>query len=525
MYDWVSVMQDREKSLDTESIGFSGTNKHVLLEMGERLANAVDVDLFFDTVSRALRHFLHIDRASLALYNRDQNLFELVALAVQGESRLGIGTKVPHQGSRTGMVFDSRMPMLHTLDSNTAFFEDQPLLDEGLRFAAQMPILVDGVCIGTLNTDFKRYSNLSEAEMDLLCGIARQIATSVTASNKRPRTAASEGNVLNAPERGSAETQDGYLPLIRPSMQSSVDRLVVIAKTDSTVLLVGETGTGKGVLARKIHDWSNRKKKPFVKCDCAAINSQLIESELFGHEKGAFTGANARRLGCFEQANGGTLFLDEITELPLDNQVKLLGVLQDRSVQRVGGGVPVPIDVRIIAATNRNIEAEVAAGRFRSDLYYRLNVFQVALPPLRQTLQDLEPLAKYFLEMHGRAMQRNLPCLDAASLRAMHEHSWPGNIRELENFIQRALLLESCGTFEARTLLFDRPTSAPQEISSDGSIRTLEQVEADHIRRVLNATGWRINGRKGAADLLGLHPSTVRSRMARLNVQRPGPHA
>ena len=527
MYDWVSVMQERERVVETKSVAFSGTDAHVLLEIGESLAGAVEVDLFFDTVSRALRHFLPIDRASLALYDREQNQFELVALAIQGETRLGIGTKVPHKGSRTGMVFDSCRPAVHTLDPKTSFFEDRPLLEEGLCFAAQVPVLVDGACVGTLNTDFKRYSNLSDSEIKLLCRIAEQIATAVTTSNKRQSSAGRIGNLRTALEAENANGPDGqaYLPLIRPSMQSSVDRFVTIAKSDSTVLLVGETGTGKGILARKIHDWSERKKKPFVKCDCAAINSQLIESDLFGHEKGAFTGANSRRLGCFEQASSGTLFLDEITELPIDKQVKLLGVLQDRCVQRVGGGAPVPIDVRIIAATNRDIEAEVAAGRFRSDLYYRLNVFQITLPPLRQTLEDLEPLAKYFLAMYGKTMRRHIQSIDTASLKAMREYSWPGNIRELENFIQRDLLFESGDAFGTDTRLFDRPATARQNIFSDGPIRTLEEVEADHIRRVLNATGWRINGRKGAADLLGLHPSTVRCRMARLNVRRPTPPA
>ena len=506
---------------DKRADGVARTREHLMLEIARLLANAVEPDLFFDAVARGLRHFLQVDRTSLTLFDSERDQFELVALALQEESSLGRGSIIPHLGSRTGIAFDSRRPYVYALDSRTSFFEDRPLVDEGLSFAAQVPIIADATCVGTLNTDVRRHERLSEADVDLLCGIAGHIAIALATSSRHPNHGRSGPNRPSGFERGSAgvtRLPQSYCPVIRPSMRSSLDRIMAIAKSDAIVLLLGETGTGKGIIARTIHDWSARKNKPFVKCDCAALSSQLIESELFGHEKGAFTGANARHAGCFEQASGGTLFLDEIAELPLANQAKLLGVLQDRQVRRVGGNEPVPIDVRVVAATNREIEGEVAAGRFRADLYYRLNVFKIGLSPLRQTQEDLEPLTRYFFEVYSRAMGRNIPPIDTRMMTTICLHTWPGNIRELENFVQRALLLGLGDEFESKAFVNGE---MPRDDRSSAPVCTLEEVDAAHILKVLDATRWRINGPGGAAVLLGLHPSTLRSRMSRLNIRRP----
>jgi transcriptional regulator with GAF, ATPase, and Fis domain len=308
--------------------------------------------------------------------------------------------------------------------------------------------------------------------------------------------------------------------VIRPSMRLALERIVPALNSDVTVLLVGETGTGKGVVARAIHDRSSRRTRAFLKCDCAAVSSQLIESELFGHEKGAFTGASGCHVGFFEQAGAGTLFLDEIAELSRGSQVKLLGALQDRLIQRVGGTASIPVNARVIAATNRDIEAEVSAGRFRSDLYHRLNVLKIELPPLRKTPEDLEPMTRYFVEVYSRAIGRRAPSVSAKMLSAMREYPWPGNLRELEHFVQRSVLLSPSETLEPEE--FPDPQLGANLKHEDSSpARTLAEVEADHIIKVLEAANWRINGRGGAAKVLGLHPSTLRFRMARLNLRRP----
>lgn len=515
-------MHEKATSLrsDSRTVDVAGTPEHLLLEIGRVLANAVEPEVFFGAVARGLRHFLQVDRTSLTLFDSERDHFELVALALQEESSLGKGSIIPHLGSRTGMAFDSRRPYVYALDARASFFEDRPLVGEGLSFAAQVPLIANGTCMGTLNTDVRRRERLSEADVELLCGIAGHIATALAVSSKRPGFVRNNRSPLNGRDRenASARLPQFHCPGIRPSMRSSLDRVMAIAKSDAIVLLLGETGTGKSIIARTIHDSSARKNKPFVKCDCAALSSQLIESELFGHEEGAFTGANARHIGCFEQANGGTLFLDEVAELPLADQAKLLGVLQDRQVHRLGGNVPVPIDVRVIAATNREIEGEVAAGRFRADLYYRLNVFRIGLPPLRQTLEDLEPLTRYFFEVYSRAMGRNIPTIDARLMTTMRRHSWPGNIRELENFAQRVLLFGPEHEFEPELFATGHVT---RDDRSAAPVCTLEEVEAAHILKVLDGTRWRINGPQGAAVLLGLHPSTLRSRMSRLKIRRP----
>ena len=281
---------------DKRTVNIARTREHLMLEIARLLANAVEPDLFFDAVACGLRHFLQVDRTSLTLFDSERDQFELVALALQEESSLGRGSIIPHLGSRTGIAFDSRRPYVYALDARTSFFEDPPLVEEGLNFAAQVPIIADGTCMGTLNTDVRRHERLSEADVDLLCGIAGHIAIALATSGRHPNLGRSGLNRPNGFERRSASAArrpQSYCPVIRPSMRSSLDRIMAIAKSDAIVLLLGETGTGKGIIARTIHDWSARKNKPFVKCDCAALSSQLVESELFGHEKGAFTGAPA----------------------------------------------------------------------------------------------------------------------------------------------------------------------------------------------------------------------------------------
>jgi formate hydrogenlyase transcriptional activator len=299
------------------------------------------------------------------------------------------------------------------------------------------------------------------------------------------------------------------------ALRHALDQTSLVAPTDATVLVLGETGTGKELIARAIHDRSPRRARAFVKLNCAAIPSGLLESELFGHERGAFTGAVAQRLGRFEQANGGTLFLDEVGDMPLDLQAKLLRVLQEREFERVGATRSTRVDVRLVAATNRDLHEMMEDGRFREDLYYRLNVFPISLPPLRERPEDVEPLVRHFVARLERRMQRRIETIPDDTLAALRRHSWPGNVRELENLVERSVILSS-GTSLAVPLEALAPRPARVETSS-----SLESNQRMHVARILEETNWRIGGPAGAAARLGVKRTTLQSMMRRLSLTRP----
>jgi PAS domain S-box-containing protein len=301
------------------------------------------------------------------------------------------------------------------------------------------------------------------------------------------------------------------------ALTAVLDDVRRVAPTDSTVLIMGETGTGKELIARAVHSNSKRKDKPLIKINCAALPPGLVESELFGHEKGAFTGAIARRIGRFELADGGTLFLDEIGELPLETQAKLLRVLQEREIERVGGSVPIRVDVRIIAATNRELKKAVAERNFREDLYYRLSVFPVSLPPLRDRAEDISLLARFLVGKFATRTGRRVEAISQETIRRLIAYRWPGNIRELENVLERAVILASGPMLEVE--IGGEIPSGPAVIE-DTSLCSLEVVERRHIIEVLVQTNWVIDGPRGAARILGLHPNTLRSRLKKLGIAR-----
>jgi transcriptional regulator with GAF, ATPase, and Fis domain len=305
------------------------------------------------------------------------------------------------------------------------------------------------------------------------------------------------------------------------ALKSAKHRVELVAPTGATVLLLGETGTGKELVARSIHQKSPRRQRNFVVVDCGALPSSLIESELFGRERGAFTGAFTSQPGRFEAANGGTIFLDEVGELSLELQPKLLRVLQEGQVERLGGAQTVQVDVRIIAATNRNLAEDVRRGRFRQDLFYRLNVFPITLPALRQRRGDLPLLVRHLSEKLGRELGRPVRQLADGSLQALGRHDWPGNIRELENVLQQAIILSRDGVLDLRDFIGDRIDAPEASLAAGDSLRPLVEVERDHMRYVLGRTDWRIEGPVGAARLLGVNPSTLRSKMAKLGIDRP----
>ncbi len=299
------------------------------------------------------------------------------------------------------------------------------------------------------------------------------------------------------------------------SMKRVFEAIDKVAPTDSTVLITGETGTGKELVARAIHNASARRRSVFVKVDSSTLPAGLIESELFGHEKGAFTGAHARKSGRFELADGGTIFLDEVGELPLDLQVKLLRVLQDGTFERVGGTRTLSADVRVIAATNRDLEAAVREGRFRSDLFYRLNVFPIRVPALRERREDVPVLVRHFVMKYAARLGKRIEKIPQRGLDQLSSYDWPGNVRELENVIERAVILSSRSELELDEWLPRRPgDSAPAHLPS------LAELEREHITRVLRLTGWRVRGERGAARILGLKPTTLEARMKRLGIER-----
>jgi formate hydrogenlyase transcriptional activator len=314
-----------------------------------------------------------------------------------------------------------------------------------------------------------------------------------------------------------------------PALSKVLSLVETVAPTTSTVLILGETGTGKELVARAIHDRSPRRDRPLVKVNCSAISAGLVESELFGHVRGAFTGAVESRTGRFEIADGGTIFLDEIGELPLDTQVKLLRVLQEREIEPVGSSRPRKVDVRVIAATNRDLEKDVAAGRFRADLFFRLNVVPIRMPPLRAREGDIALLAHFFADRFAREFGKRIERIDPESLRRLLAYPWPGNVRELSNVIERAVVLARGPVLEVAPELVPEGVSAPPEPAPaaaasappSASGQTLEELERRHIRETLERAGWVIEGAHGAAAALGMNASTLRSRMKKLGVRRP----
>jgi formate hydrogenlyase transcriptional activator len=305
-----------------------------------------------------------------------------------------------------------------------------------------------------------------------------------------------------------------------PALQAVLDKVRSVAPTDASVLITGETGTGKELIASAIHSASKRRDKPLIKINCAAFPPGLVESELFGHERGAFTGALARRSGHFELANGGTIFLDEIGEIPPETQVKLLRVLQEREFERVGGGSPIKVDIRVLAATNRDLLKAVHEKRFREDLYYRLNVFPIALPPLRERKEDIPLLVHYLVHKFATRIGKRIEGVTEQTMRRLIDYSWPGNVRELENVLERATILTTSATLGIVLDLLPRPDEAPAVQKE----LTLESVERDHIVAVLQQSDWVVDGPRGAARILGLHGNTLRNRMKKLGITRASHH-
>jgi formate hydrogenlyase transcriptional activator len=501
-------------------------------EMLLEVSNAVSASLNFHDLFKAatviLRRHINHDFASMAIFDEDSRMFRLLALDNPPEY-LEEGALLPMDGTPLGLSFKTRKAVWRAKLDLSEF--PSPFIkqayENGLRSGCSVPLISGDRVIGVLGVGSNRDSSITEADAETLQHIANQIAAAVENAlqfaeiEKLKNKLASEKLYLEE----EIQSEYNFAEIIGQSavLKNVLRQVETVAPTDSCVLICGETGTGKELFARAIHNLSGRRERTMVKLNCAAIPTGLLESELFGHEKGAFTGAVAQRIGRFELAHKGTLLLDEIGDIPLELQPKLLRVLQENEFERLGSSRTTKTDARLIAATNCDLESMVNERKFRSDLYYRLNVFPVTIPPLRERREDIPLLAGYFTLKHARRMSKNIETISKDSIAALCEYDFPGNVRELENFIERAVILA-----RGKELHLPLPQSkANQPVAADNfsttdnpeTLSSLEDVERRHIAAVLKQTNGVIGGKGGAAEIVGLPISTLRHRMKKLGLR------
>jgi formate hydrogenlyase transcriptional activator len=392
----------------------------------------------------------------------------------------------------------------------------------GAKGAAAYPLVFRGELLGSIGMVARR--SIDDEEFQLMGIFADQAAMAIKSAQmfRELQRYRDRLEVENAYLQEQIHEERGWEGIIgeSPAIREVLRRVQQVAPVDTTVLLTGETGTGKELIARALHEGSSRKARALIKINCGAIPHGVVESELFGHERGAFTGALQRRIGRFELAHTSTLFMDEVGELPLDTQVKLLRVLQEREFERVGATRPQAVDVRLIAATNRDLETEVGEGRFRADLFYRLNVFPIRVPPLRERPSDIPLLVQHFLNQFSRKLAKPLRKMTSDSLARLQAYTWPGNIRELQNVVERACVLADGPVVEIQGGMLPANRIAVDDGLSvvEGPIVRLDENERNHIRRALAATKGKVHGAGGAAELLGINANTLRSRMRKLGI-------
>ena len=502
----------------------------LLLEITNTIVSSLDLHELLNAVSASLKRLVPHEYASLSLYDPETQRLQIHALDFPvSKGLLKEGLWVPVEGSPTGRAIMSGKPILITRADIAQFGSDiaRRILDEGLKSAYCLPLISHGRALGTLVVASLREEHFPERDAELLRHIANQVAIGVENALAfrrmvdRAQTLREEKLYL----QDEIRTEYNFEEIIGDSMslRRILDQLQTAAPTDSTILILGETGTGKELIARAIHHLSARREKTLVKVNCAAIPTGLLESELFGHEKGAFTGAIAQRIGRFELAHRGTIFLDEVGDIPLELQPKLLRVLQEQEFERLGSVRTTRVDVRVVAATNVDLAQKVAANQFRSDLYYRLNVFPITIPPLRERKEDIPVLVRYFAQKYARRMKKPVEAIPMKAMAALTEYHWPGNVRELENFIERSVILSHgaelqipLGELRGRLKI---PVIVPLQ-ASDG-IATLEHAEREHIVRALREAEWIVGGPKGAAMRLGMKRTTLQSRIKKLGIARP----
>jgi formate hydrogenlyase transcriptional activator len=495
----------------------------LLLEVNNALVSTLDLRELLTSISACLRRVMNHDYASLALYDPAAKQLRLQALDFpQSKGLVQEEMVVPLEGTPTGEVFLTHKPALITSGDAQRFPAaiSQRFRAEGLESGCVVPLITANQILGTLSLASLRPSAFTQEDVDLLMRVATQVAIAIENALAYREIAELKNKLADEKLYLEEEIRTEYtfeeIVGESPALKRVLSQVETVAATDSSVLILGETGTGKEVIARAIHDLSLRRERTFVKVNCAAILTGLLESELFGHERGAFTGAIAQKVGRFELAHRGTLFLDEVGDIPLELQPKLLRVLQEKEFERLGGTHTLHVDVRVVAATNRDLTQMVEERLFRSDLYYRLNVFPIVVPPLRERAEDIPRLVRYFAQKHARGMDRHIETIPAEEMEALTRYHWPGNVRELENLIERAVILS-----RGPTLHVPLPEDRLSGNAPSLSLLTLAAAEREHILRALTETDWVIAGPRGAAARLGMKRTTLQSRMAKLGISRP----
>ncbi len=507
-----------------EALRSSEKRNRVLLEINNAIIANLDRNALLAAIAQSLDGVIPYDRCSLTLLDADRETLRVCGLAGSAaDTPFPMGTEFALEDSNLKQLFDSGQPLVrHDLNEEIAIAEEHRLLEAGFHSYVCVPLFDKGSVTGSLNIGNRNRNCYSAANIDLLVEVGHQVALAVGnmlayEEVARLKAQLEQENIYLQEE---IKTSHNFGEIIGESrgMKKVFRDVETVAPTEANVLLTGETGTGKELIARAVHDLSRRKGKPLVKVNCAALPSGLVESELFGHEKGSFTGALARKIGRFELADRGTLFLDEIGDLPLDLQAKLLRVLQEGEFERVGGTKTFTVDVRLIAATNRDLKQEVEDERFRADLYYRLNVFPIKLPPLRDREGDVPLLARYFARKYSRKLGRDVQSIPKKVMNALARYPWAGNVRELENVIERGIILSA-----GDELVLGDWLPKPSEAPAPSRIPTLDELQRKHILEVLDLVGWKVSGAQGAAEILGLKPTTLDARMKRLGIRRPRP--
>ncbi len=496
----------------------------LLLEVNNAVVTNLDTGELFCAISSCLKNAFGMEYASLALYDADANSFRLHALDFPASRGIIQENAVlPVEGSPSGYVIKTGKPKLFTPADIEELLPEAAkyLFGEGLRSFVSLPLISHQKILGTLNLGARRENLFSDDDVELLSQAAAQFAIAV--DNALTYRRVEELNAQLAEEKVYLEdeirNEHQFDEIIGSSkaLKTILKQIETVAPTDSTVLIYGETGTGKELVARAIHALSSRLQGTFIKLNCAAIPTGLLESEMFGHEKGAFTGAIAQRIGRFELAHRGSVFLDEVGEIPLELQGKLLRVLQEREFERLGSSRTLRTDARVIAATNRDLDEMVRDHEFRADLFYRLNVFPISVPPLRERSEDIPVLVRYFVQQFARQMKKQFTTIPSDAMEALTRYPWPGNIRELQNFIERAAILASGPVLTVPVRELERAAVAPGNGNHNG-VSTLESAERETILRALRESGGRVSGDRGAAAKLGLKRTTLQAKMRKLGI-------
>jgi formate hydrogenlyase transcriptional activator len=526
--------------------------ERTLIDVAMALAVRLDVEGTCEAVLDAAERMFGATSAWILLHDRSANSLRTAQFRGPAGNTYA-DVEVPCDRGIVGLAFSRRESVfVGDVAAETRWYDPERVHRSGLRSVFTVPLLHDKERIGVLGLDAPQFTcdtPPTPADTSTLTAIGALAAIGI--KNARLFAEAEEDRQRLrrlVADRRQLRSELGHLRqeirevgafsgVVGDSapLRHVLSQVQVVAPADSTVLLVGETGTGKELIARAIHEQSRRGRSPFVAVNCAALPDSLVESELFGHEKGAFTGAIARKLGKFELADRGTLFLDEIGDLPAEAQAKLLRVLQEHEVNRVGGQRPVPTNVRVVAATNQDLDGLMQRDRFRRDLFYRLSVFPIVLPPLRQRREDIPILVRYFVERFAQRQHTPVPRVSETAMNKLVAYEWPGNIRELQNVIERGVILARGEIVRAeflplRTVAGALPTlvSPPggnSGASAEVSVLPFSEAERCAILRALDLATWRISGNGGAAELLGLKPTTLHAKMKKLGIHRPRVHA